>query len=235
MSTVTRRNRNEAIPELPPLVNGDHMSQVDFHRSYENYPDETKFELIAGTVYMASPLRHSHGRSHVVMAWLLETYAIETLGVEALDNATTILDDENEPQPDLSLRILHTHGGAASLSNDDYLTGPPELIVEIAHSSRAIDLYQKKEAYRKGGVVEYLVLSLQPLQLNWFHFPSGRDLTPDVDGVCRSDVFPGLSINVPALLGQQREQLLAALREGMQSPAHAEFVKRLQAKRSERP
>jgi Uma2 family endonuclease len=210
------------------------MTQVDFHRSYENYPDETKFELIAGTVYMASPLRSPHARFHVILSLLLELYAIDTPGVEVLDNATTILDEENEPQPDLSLRILSTHGGPSFLNEDKYLTGAPELIVEVAQSSRAIDHFQKKEAYRKAGVLEYLVISLEPLQFHWFHFPTARNLTPDADGVCRSEVFPGLWVKVSVLLEQRREELMETLRKGLQSPAHSAFVEHLQAEQRKR-
>ena len=40
-----------------PLFNGDRMKQPEFHRRYEQYPDDVKFELIGGIVYMASPAR----------------------------------------------------------------------------------------------------------------------------------------------------------------------------------
>jgi hypothetical protein len=48
---------------LPPLHNGDHMSQAEFHRRYEAYPDDVKIELIGGIVYVASPLKRPHGTS----------------------------------------------------------------------------------------------------------------------------------------------------------------------------
>ena len=44
------------------LCNGDRMKQPEFHRRYETYPKDVKFELIGGIVYMASPLRMPHGR-----------------------------------------------------------------------------------------------------------------------------------------------------------------------------
>jgi len=46
--------------------------------------------------------------------------------------------------------------GQSRISQDDYIEGAPELIVEIAASSAAYDLHDKQEAYRRNGVQEYL-------------------------------------------------------------------------------
>src|SRR5207248_1064793 len=116
-----------------------------------------------------------------------------------------------------------------------YYTGPPELVAEIAHSSRAIDMNQKREDYERAGVPEYLVLSVRERELQWFHFPSRRMIRPDRQGVARSRVFPGLWIDVPALLGRDGRRLTAAVQEGMASRAHAAFVKRLEKARKRRP
>src|SRR4051794_37812573 len=97
------------IPGLKPedvLVNGDHMTQDEFHRRYEHYPEDVKFELIGGKVYMASPLRLPHSRYDGEVGFLLETYRRATEGTEVLHGATIILGPESEPEPDLGLRIL---------------------------------------------------------------------------------------------------------------------------------
>ena len=94
MSTAARRKRDSAGKGIPTLVNGDHMNQADFHRSYLAYPDDTKFELIAGTVYMASPLGSSHSIFHFLLGGLLFAYVAETPGVKGHDNITFVLDDE---------------------------------------------------------------------------------------------------------------------------------------------
>ena len=52
---------------------------------------------------MSSPLRRSHGRRHSQLGSILELDPEETPGVETLDNVTTILGEESEPQPDLAL------------------------------------------------------------------------------------------------------------------------------------
>ncbi len=43
------------------------------------------------------------------------------------------------------------------VNDDGYLAGPPELIVEVAASSASIDLRDKRRAYCRNGVREYLV------------------------------------------------------------------------------
>src|SRR5205085_8457761 len=55
-------------------------------------------------------------------------YKIKTPGTQVLDNTTTILDEDSEPQPDLTLRVLPEFGGQSKTSEDDYVLGSPELL-----------------------------------------------------------------------------------------------------------
>ena len=230
MSSVARQKRKPSDGDSASLMNGDHMGQAEFHRKYLAYPDETKIELIAGTVYMASPLRLPHSNFHFLLSGLFWTYSYETPGVQGLDNGTLILDGKNEVQPDLAIRLLPEFGGKSSVTEDNYLQGSPELIVEIAHSSRAIDLHQKKDAYRRAGVQEYLVLVVEQ-EVVWFDFRSRRTLSQDDKGVCKSHIFPGLWLNVPALMIERQVEMITTLRAGLDSPEHAAFVKRLEARK----
>ena len=206
------------------------MSQAEFHRRYEAYPEDVKFELIGGIVYMASPLRRIHGKRHVRLCMVLDLYESQTPGLELLDNATTILGDESEPQPDLSLRILTDFGGQSREPANGYVEGPPELLAEVAYSSRAIDLHQKRQDYELGGVQEYVVFKVEEPELIWFDFAGKTSITPDRRGIARSRAFPGLWINVPALLADNRKDLIATVNRGLKSPAHAAFVKTLKAR-----
>src|SRR5262249_11867126 len=159
-------------PALPPLMNGDRMKQPEFHRRYETYPEDVTFELVGGIVYMASPLRLEHSDYDEELGFAFGFYRRATPGVGALRSATTILGEESEPQPDNGLRILPEFGGRSRTNEAGYLVGPPELLAEIAYSSRAIDLHQKKDDYARAGVVEYVVLGMDGPELHWFHFPS---------------------------------------------------------------
>jgi hypothetical protein len=99
MRSASRFTPKPPGPEVPPLVHGERMKQPEFHRRYEAYPEDVKFELIGGVVYMASPLRRSHGSYHAELGGAIWLYASGAPGVEVLDNTTTILGEESEPQP----------------------------------------------------------------------------------------------------------------------------------------
>ncbi len=230
MSIIQRsidRKTNEPTT-LPLLANGDRMGQAEFHRRYELYPGNDKFELVGGTVYMASPVRLLHGRYDEELSYLLKTYSNATSGVESVGNITTILGEESQPQPDRVLRILTEYGGRSGVNADDYVTGPPEFLAEIAYSSRSIDLHQKRSDYEQAGVLEYLVLCVEEPELHWFNFTSQSSIEANRHGVYCSKVFPGLWIHGKALLERDSVQLETVLRQGLASRAHAAFVKRLE-------
>ena len=97
---------------------------------------------------MSAALRfRSHGQPHGNLIGWLWTYKIATPGIELGIEPTVRLDLGNEPQPDAVLLIEEQAGGQARLSKDDYIEGAPELVVEIAASSAAIALGEKKRAY----------------------------------------------------------------------------------------
>lgn len=218
----------------PPLESGDRVPRYEFERRYAAMPDPCQAELIEGVVYMASPVRfQSHGRPHAaIMAWL-SAYWVATPGVDLSDNTTVRLDWENEPQPDALLRL--ESGGNSVISNDDYIEGAPELIVEVAASSAAYDLHDKKRAYQRNGVPEYIVWQMQDNHLYWFVLQQGRyvELEPNAEGIIQSRVFPGLCLNQPAFCAGNWKQVLATLETGLKSQNHAEFVQSLSANKAE--
>ena len=158
---------------IPTLENGDRLTRYEFERRYEAMPHVKKAELIEGVVYVASPVRYRrHGKPHgYIMGWL-GLYCSATPGVEFADNSTVRLDLDNEPQPDALLRIDEELGGQSYISEDDYIEGAPELIVEVASSSAAYDLHDLLKAYRRNGVQEYIVWQIAEQKLNWFSLHS---------------------------------------------------------------
>jgi Uma2 family endonuclease len=93
------------------LRDGAQMTREDFHRAYEQTPDDFKAELIGGIVHVSSPLRIPHAKYSSFLIMLVGLYRAGTPGVECGDNATIILSDDSEPQPDIYLRILPAFGG----------------------------------------------------------------------------------------------------------------------------
>jgi len=214
----------------PPLENGDRLTRQEFERRYDAMPQIKKAELIEGVVYMPSPVRHkSHSRPHSqIMTWL-GTYWAATPGVDLGDNATVKLDADNEAQPDAFLRIEPEQGGNSRISNDDYIEGAPELIVEIAASSAAYDLHDKLNVYRRNGVKEYIVWQTYDNRLDWFKLHEGEYLTlkPDESGVVHSEVFPGLDLAAEALLRGDLAKVLSELQKGLETDGHTAFGERL--------
>ncbi|MBC1241373.1 Uma2 family endonuclease [Nostoc sp. 2RC] len=216
---------------IPLLENGDKLTRYEFERRYNATPNLKKAELIEGIVYiMPAALRfRSHGQPHGwIIGWLF-TYEAATPGVALGVEPTVRLDLDNEPQPDAVLLINPKAGGQAKLSEDDYIEGAPELIVEIAASSVAIDLHAKKQAYRRNGVKEYIVWQVLDEKLSWFYLEQGEylELASDSSGILRSRVFPGLWLAVAELLAGNMQSVLTILQTGLQSPEHAEFVEQL--------
>lgn len=222
---VSKRSTNRDSQTIA-LCNGDRMLQSEFHTAYEQMPDGYRAELIGGIVFEPSPLGYSHGTNDIRLSYLLETYVIATPGVEAASNATVILGDEDEVQPDLVLRVANKCRGQSRAAK--YISGAPELVAEIAHSGRAIDLHIKKERYALAGVIEYIVVSLEPKKLYWFDLQRNSELATDVDGIVRSVVFPGLWIHCQGLLDLDHVPTTNALNLGLQSAEHKQFTTKLE-------
>jgi Uma2 family endonuclease len=198
--------------ELIPLESGDRLTRAEFHRRYCARPDIKKAELIEGVVYVASPVRHSvHVRQHgIVMMWL-SVFAANTPGVDVTDNATLFISPESELQPDACL--YRVDGGGVRLTDDGYLDGTPELVVEVAASSASYDLHDKKEVYRRAGVPEYIAWQVLEVRIDWFRLREGAyvPLVPDAHGMIISEVFPRLRLAVAKMLACDRAGVLAEL------------------------
>lgn len=226
------REKLEFAKSVPPLENGDRLTRAEFERRYEASPQIKNAELIEGVVYVAAALRFdNHARPHAnLMGWLF-LYKTFTAPLQLADNPTVRLDRNNNPQPDGAMFLTVGQGGQVRVSADDYLEGAPELIVEVAASSAAYDLGDKKAAYLRNGVQEYIVWQMHENQLDWFCLEEDEYISqkPDEDGVIRSRIFPGLWLAVEALLSDDMPQVVAVVQQGLASPEHQAFVQALTA------
>lgn len=223
--------------KLPPLSNGDRLTRPEFERRYHAMSEVKKAELIEGVVYMASPLRFKpHAKPHGRLITWLGVYEAATPQVEMGIEPTVRLDIDNEPQPDGVLLISQESGGNSTLSEDGYLEGAPELVIEIAASSAAIDLRDKKRAYRRNGVQEYIVWQVFEQKIDWFSLQDGDyvSLMPNEQGVICSEIFPGLWLDIAAMLQGNMPQVLTVLQGGISSEEHQVFVQQLREKMGEK-
>lgn len=219
-----------------PLESGDRLTRSEFERRYQAMPLLKKAELIEGVVYVPSPVRYtSHAKPHgFVVAWI-SVYVAATPGVDFGDNATVRLDMDNEPQPDVLLRIDEKLGGRSRVSPDDYIENGPELVGEVAASSASYDVHDKLRVYRRNQVQEYLVWRVHEQRFDWWRLREGAylPLQADAAGIVRSEVFPGLWLAVPALLDGNLAEVLGVLQTGLATPEHFVFVEQLQSLRSQ--
>lgn len=233
-------SRNQSVPvnpvsaaetvTIPPTIqrleSGDLLTRAQFEQRYDAMPLLKKAELIGGIVYVGSPVRQKkHARPHAIAMTWLGNYFAATPKVDIGDNATVRLDEENEVQPDAFLRF--EVGGNSRVSVDDYVEGAPELVIEIASSSASYDLHFKKKLYQRFGVREYAVWCPEEHLFYWFRLNERGRYTavkPDSKGVIRSRVFPGLWLDVEALLAGDAGRVVNMARLGLASPEHAAFL-----------
>lgn len=217
------------------LTAGDRLTRDEFERRYTAMPDVKKAELIEGVVYMPSPVSHArHSGPHArAVAWI-GAYAAATPGTDFGDNASLRLDLDNEPQPDLLLRLDVDVGGQSRISADGYIEGAPELIVEVSASRASYDLHDKLHAYRRNGVREYVVWRVDDAALDWFVLRGSayENLASAAEPVLRSETFKGLWLDVRALLAGDLHQVLATVQLGIDDEAHGAFVEALAERRA---
>ena len=206
---------------------GERLSLEAFLDQWERMPGLKFAELIDGVVYLPSPLSLEHGRRDGKLQTLLGVYAIETGVCEIISNATWLMVG-NAPQPDVVLRVLPEFGGLTRLSGK-LGAGTPELIVEVCGSSRSFDLGPKLALYQTAGVQEYVTLLLEEQRVEWRQLLEGsyRLKSAEPEGVYKSDAFPGLWLDEPALWEANGRRLADRLREGLQSVECKSFLERL--------
>jgi len=219
-------------PQIPPLKEGDRLTRDEFERRYNAMPDLKKAELLEGVVYLPFPVRfEGHGSQHSNVDTWLGVYAAYTPGVEVGNNSSIRLDLESEPQPDVVMLIQQSCGGNAQLSTDGYLELAPELVAEISGSTLNIDTKVKFRIYQRNKVREYLVWRVEHQAIDWFVLRGDtyQLLAPSPAGQYRSENFPGLWLDIAAMLRKDMARVLQVLQEGIASPEHAKFVERLSA------
>lgn len=196
------------------LENGETLLAGEFLRRYQLMARLKKAELIEGQVIMPSPVRallHA-APDALIQGWLFH-YRSKHPEVCNFTNPTLRIDAENVPQPDGVLIRRTESGGRSRIDAEGYLTGSPELVVEIAASSASIDLHGKLRAYRRNRIQEYIVWRTLDREVDWFTLQNDdyARLKASADGTIESRVFPGLRLPVAALLSGDCAGLIAAL------------------------
>jgi Uma2 family endonuclease len=182
---------------------------------------------------MAAAVRAEfHGIPHGRVVTWLGGYADATPGIEVIVDSSVRVDDRNEPRPDVVLRIANE--GTSVIDSDGYLVGPPELVAEVSASSASYDLHEKLAVYERHGVREYLVWRVMEKEFDWFVRRGGSyvRLESGEGGVLRSEIYPGLWLNVAALLRGDGLTVRSVLEQGLSATQHADFAAQLERRKS---
>ncbi|MEM9588938.1 MAG: Uma2 family endonuclease, partial [Planctomycetota bacterium] len=188
-------------------------------------------ELIEGIVYMRAAVSWNHGKPLGLITTWAGHYCSATPGTDFANDVTDRLDEANEPQPDLALIVLPEFGGQTSISDDGYLTGAAELIVEISVSTVATDRGPKLRSYEMHGVKEYVIWRVAEQVIEWYGHDGKRlaPRSPDDQGIFRSRVFPGLWLDTAAALCGRLSAVINALDQGLATDEHAAFIQSLKS------
>ncbi|MBC7785363.1 MAG: Uma2 family endonuclease [Burkholderiales bacterium] len=224
---------SRSMKALYLLQQGDRLTRAEFERRFDATPDLKRAELIEGVVYLPPAVSHDdHGGPHARIIMWLGNYCVATPNTDFGDNGSLRLDLKNMPQPDGYLLVRPDCGGQARFENG-YVSGGPELIVEVSASSVSIDMHAKKEIYRRNGVKEYLVCRVFDGAFDWFVLEGGEYVElQDRDGVFDSTVFPGLRLDAKALLTGDLPGVQQSLNEALALPEHTKFVTELQNRKT---
>ena len=127
--------------------------------TYDDYlktPDDKRYELIEGELYMTPSPITNHQRISRKIEFLLDKFVTENELGEIFDAPYDVyFDDENVVQPD----ILFISKDRLNIIGDKNLQGAPDLVIEILSESNAYrDLIQKKKLYARFGVKEYWIV-----------------------------------------------------------------------------
>ena len=127
--------------------------------TYDDYlktPDDKRYELIEGELYMTPSPITNHQRISGRIEFELRKFVVENDCGEVFDAPYDVyFDDENVVQPD----ILFISKDRLNIIGDKNLQGAPDLVIEILSESNAYrDLIQKKKLYARHGVQEYWIV-----------------------------------------------------------------------------
>lgn len=220
-----------AHPFPSPLLfeSGDRLTREEFIERWERMPSLKKAELIDGVVYVPSPISLVHAEPDGTFHMVLSHYAARTRGCSWAPNATWYM-LESAPQPDSALYILSQCEGRIEVVND-FVHGAPELVAEVARSSRSYDLGPKLALYQRAEISEYACALTEDQRIEWRILKQGRYqlMRPNSEGIFKSRVFPGLWLDSVAFWSSEKGRLLDVLEEGLRSKEHTRFVERLAA------
>ncbi len=197
-----------------------HMEAPTKKMTYEEFlnwcDEDTRAEWVDGEVVMVSPASLPHQEIGWWVGHLLQVFAEErALGkVLGAPFQMRLAELQRGREPDL-LFIAKEH---LDRLKETYLDGPADLVVEIVSpESGPRDRGEKYYEYEAAGVREYWLIDPDRQQAEFYRLNQEKKryelISPDADGVYRSQVVPGFWLKVSWLWQRPLPRVLDVLRE----------------------
>ena len=123
--------------------------------------------------------------------------------------------------------VIVNSGGATPEPEYERFRGAPNFIADVHSSASSVEYVDRRQRFADAGVLEYLaVFDTQPLTWRW-NSTSGTDfelLTPDQDGIIRSEALPGLWFPESALSSRDWWTLMATITRGVTRQGHHDYM-----------
>jgi Uma2 family endonuclease len=157
------------------------------YQTYLTWPDDERWEIIAGTAYDMSPaprIKHQNITSNFHIK--LKTHPDNTCytGIAPTD---VVFDEYNVVRPDVFLVC------AKSKITENNIQGPPDLIVEVVSKGTEVkDRREKKNLYERFGVKEYILVFPEREYVERYCLEEGKFGSPEIinwDEILRLTVF----------------------------------------------
>lgn len=182
--------------------------------------DGQKADLIDGVIYIAPPDTKRSNSLGSFICFLIEGYttAKNLGGFTFISRFACKVSDLRAPEPDAGyVRPERLH-----LVHEGHLDGGPDIAVEVvSRDSRTRDYGEKRELYEAAGVTEYWIVDPLQRRVEFLHLQDGRyELVPlENNNVYRSQVVPGLWLNVEWLLAKAVPRASTCLQQILETPA----------------
>ncbi len=166
------------------------------------FPDDLmRREIIDGELIVTAAPTTRHQRAVANIVGALLTYQKQHSGQVFPSPTDVFLSDENVVEPD----VLFVAGEHVERVEDKYLTGAPDLVVEISSpSTRRLELVRKRDLYARFGVPEYWYIDLDAERVEAYRLEEGGYAAPTLFYSGQSTAswaVPGFSIPVDEMLG----------------------------------